>query len=238
MKLIISCNQCNNLTNSKVEIVDDGTYHLTCENGHTSVVFMQEQQFEILFEMGMLTLLDGYTREAVSSLAASIERFHEFCIRMILAKNKIDANQVEQGWNLLSKQSERQLGAFYLLYLNEFKVSPPAIKNSWIKFRNDVIHKGHFAKEEKVIEYAKYLFEYMIGIIKTFREECWEGYGTVVTRNQENYYSKNSFEAGKISIMSSSTIFDLTNSEFSLETGTFENTLANLKAKINQVYSK
>ncbi|MFE7821807.1 hypothetical protein ACFU1R_27005 [Priestia megaterium] len=238
MKLIISCGQCDFLTSSKVEFTDDGIYNLTCEKGHETVVFMQEQQFELLFEMGIMALFDGYPREAVSSLAASAERFHEFCVRMILAKNEIDGHQVEKGWKLLSKQSERQLGAFYFLYLSEFKVTPPIIKNNWVEFRNNVIHKGHFPKEEKVIEYAKYLFKYMIETLKVFREQCWDGYGTVVTRNQEYYHSKSSFEKGHKSGISIPTMFNLTSSDDLFGKESFENELSRLKAKINRVYSK
>ncbi|MEC1437434.1 hypothetical protein P9D57_01440 [Bacillus sonorensis] len=69
----------------------------------------------------------------------------------------------------MAKQSERQIGAFYYLYLNEFNEPPEPVLLKWIKFRNDVIHKGMIPNHEKTTQYAEYIFYYIIGILKKIR---------------------------------------------------------------------
>ena len=39
---------------------------------------MNNLKFELLFELGINALIDGYPREAVSSFASALERFYEF----------------------------------------------------------------------------------------------------------------------------------------------------------------
>ena len=64
------------------ELLDNLTFRTVCPNGHESVIVAEAQKFEVLYDMGISALLDGYCREAVSSFAAAQERFHEFCIRV------------------------------------------------------------------------------------------------------------------------------------------------------------
>lgn len=44
------------------------------------MIILQESKFELLFEMAVIAFIDGYYREVVASLAASIERLYEFYI--------------------------------------------------------------------------------------------------------------------------------------------------------------
>ena len=89
MKLRINCMQCfqeSGIPSDElmpVEMRDDGLYNVTCSKGHTTVNAIQEQKFEVLFDLGAMALLDGYPREAVSSIAASLERFYEFYVQVI-----------------------------------------------------------------------------------------------------------------------------------------------------------
>jgi hypothetical protein len=57
--------------------------------------------------------------------------------------------------------TERQLGAFYYLYLNHFKKTPPSLSGDDVKFRNDVTHKGKMPKYDKSTQYAKKVYEYI-----------------------------------------------------------------------------
>jgi hypothetical protein len=65
------------------KLTDDGTYEVRCGRGHISSVRLLNAKFELLFEMGLNALVDGYGREAVSSFAASLERFYEFYWRCV-----------------------------------------------------------------------------------------------------------------------------------------------------------
>src|SRR2546425_10183395 len=92
-----------------VEFRDDGRYQVTCPKGHTGITILQEQKFEILFEIGAYAIADGYYREAVSSFTASLERCHEFFIRALMFESKIDPDVIDSSWRAVSAQSERQL---------------------------------------------------------------------------------------------------------------------------------
>jgi hypothetical protein len=86
-----------------VEFRDDGRYEFTCPEGHTNVSSLQEQKFELLFEIGAFAIRDGYYREAVTSFASSLERFYEFFIKAALYEKGIDAGIVEESLKLANR---------------------------------------------------------------------------------------------------------------------------------------
>lgn len=63
MKLLMPCMACfqelGKPTNEFVtlEFHDDGHYEVCCSRGHTSVTILQQQKFEILFDIGLMQLL-------------------------------------------------------------------------------------------------------------------------------------------------------------------------------------
>lgn len=140
-----------------VETRDDNVYKLECRKGHKTLAFFQKPKFEILFDLDAMALLDGYQREAVSSFAASLERFYEFCIEVFLENKSITTEQYSNIWKLVSNQSERQLGAYYFLYLCEFNETSIPFGNNQTSFRNKVIHKGYIPTGNEVMKYAEYV---------------------------------------------------------------------------------
>ena len=71
---------------------------------------LESTKYSILFDFGLVAIMDGYYREAVSSIAASLERLYEFFIRVVCTKHDIPFKYVEENWAHVAKQSERQLG--------------------------------------------------------------------------------------------------------------------------------
>jgi len=147
MKLLIACKECAiesppSLNPAFLDIRNDGLYEFTCTKGHKSVLAVQEQKFEILYEIGANAILDGYYREAVSSFSASLERFYEFYVKVICLVRDIAEVSIEETWEKVSQQSQRQLGAFICSYLIEKKCPPKILSNKWQKFRNNVILLG------------------------------------------------------------------------------------------------
>src|SRR4030095_14773427 len=100
-----------------LQINDDNVYEFTCSKGHKNALIHQEEKFELLFESAVYAITDGYFREAVSSMASSIERLYEFAIKVIAVKNGIDLPLLRNSWKQINNQSERQIGAFIFLYL-------------------------------------------------------------------------------------------------------------------------
>src|SRR5690242_5124238 len=94
------------------DLEENGVYELTCEKGHLTIYGLQNFRFQLLFEMGLGAILDGYYREAVSAFASAVERFHETYIRIVAESNGTPAAAFDASWKHMRKQSERQLGAF------------------------------------------------------------------------------------------------------------------------------
>ena len=59
-------------------------------------------------------------------------------------------------WKLVSKQSERQLGAYLVNHAFEFGEIPPTLpkKPDLQKFRNDVVHNGVIPTEQRAIVFG------------------------------------------------------------------------------------
>ncbi len=194
MRLAITCMACFQADGKpsdeavSVEMRDDGLYSVTCRRGHTTITAIQEQKFEILFDLGAMALLDGYPREAVSSIAAALERFYEYCIQVISLKHGIAYELFTVAWKPLSRQSERQLGAFLFLYLLENKRAlDPSIVDAkpsvsfaaanrltWTEFRNNVIHKGYIPSTDEVLAYGDLVYQFIYRLIKELRSTSAE----------------------------------------------------------------
>ncbi|PPC99706.1 MAG: hypothetical protein CTY31_07275 [Hyphomicrobium sp.] len=191
------------------ELQDDGSFKLKCRNGHETRIALQEQRFEYLMELAANAILDGYFREAVVSFASSLERFIEFYIRVVLKNKNVRDEVINTTWKQLSKQSERQLGAYMMLHLAERGMTAPILSNEYVKLRNEVVHKGKVASREEAIRYGNAV---LITIIPTL-EELKENYRDsieAVTRNHI-YTVHNAYTSGTVtSTMSYPTIVSLT----------------------------
>lgn len=145
-----------------LQITEDGAYSLNCPNGHKSVTCLQEQKFELLFELGAHAIADGYFRDAVSSFTVSLERFHEFYVEVVSLKNGVSQDLFSEAWKQVSKQSERQLGAFAMLYVNEEHREPPILDNSNRELRNRVVHQGWIPSRAQAIGFGQAVQELII----------------------------------------------------------------------------
>ena len=89
MKVLLTCMDClqeNGIPDFRPVVVtvnDKRFFKMTCPNGHQSLTVIQQPKHEVLFELGMNALVDGYPREAVTSFASCLENFYEFCINQI-----------------------------------------------------------------------------------------------------------------------------------------------------------
>jgi len=155
----------------------DGTCELSCENGHKTVVCLQQFPFEIHFQIGALALLDGYYAESTFAFAKALERFYEFCIKLFSLEDVLPG-VFEMTWKSIKKQSERQLGAFIFLYLKKFKECPPIFSDQKFssslkcsEFRNNVIHQGYLPSKDQAFAYGQMIFEYIQQLIVKLRKE-------------------------------------------------------------------
>lgn len=204
MKILIStyCDECSEEAEKRgnkylhntppeftpIELNENGIYSLQCPNNHTKWFFLQEQLFQILFDLGVLSVSDGYTREAVSSFATSLERFYEFIIKLILLSDNIHESLITKYWNVVSKQSERQFGSYLSLFSYKFNQLPPFPSNKWIEFRNDIMHKGKIPSESITIEYGQLISDLIFDILFLLKDYYKED----IHKNLLNVYKYNS----------------------------------------------
>ncbi|MFJ2285923.1 hypothetical protein ACIOUF_06045 [Pseudomonas iridis] len=163
MRLAVLCHQCcfNPVEPQErpyptyIEFRDDNRYEFTCEKGHKTITLLQQQKFELLFQIGAYAILDGYYREAVASFTSSLERFYEFFIKAKLLEDECPPDSLDAAWKTVSSQSERQLGAFVFLYMQSFKHPPTLLHPTKVTFRNEVIHKGKIPSREEAQNYGQ-----------------------------------------------------------------------------------
>jgi hypothetical protein len=152
-----------------MEFNEDNSYVIECSKGHKSESRLQNQKFELLFDMGAMALNDGYSKECVSTLASSLERFIEFVIKFVCTKHKIEVDNYIKMWKQMSNQSERQLGAFYALQTIEFGYPKFILDNNKVGFRNKVIHKGYIPSKQEALEFGQYVLDFIITCSKKLK---------------------------------------------------------------------
>lgn len=185
MKLIASCITCMKEASEAhlstgistsvkfiyAEMDNNGVLYLTCDREHKSALIHRSRKHQILFQSGCYALLDDYTNEAVSSFSAALERAYEFFIRVAYRKLGVSSTLLESSWKDIALQSERQYGAFVILYsvvAGESFNLPDKIP----QLRNKVIHRGYIARFDEVFEYAKGIFSIIRTIMHILKDKC------------------------------------------------------------------
>ncbi len=162
---------------SKVcSVTDDGVYEFVCKKGHKTKTVLRTPKHEVLFNIGAHAYLDGYYREAITSFAASLERYYEFVLRVI-AREKEIVSQLKEMWSSYNfkNSSERQYGAFvstwlFLLGKNYTDLSKTKITDMAV-LRNNVVHKGIIPKAEDCIKYGQYVYDIWAPIETILKEK-------------------------------------------------------------------
>lgn len=163
MRVALQCPSCS-VTSPEQFTVDllpknDCVYEIECPRGHRFHANILYHEFQKLFEVGVNAFADDYYREAVGAFAASYERFLELFIRIVMKAGGTQEDALASGWKKISRQSERQLGAFIVLYVLEFGSQPPLLPNSQIELRNKITHQGYFPSKEESLDYGAAVLE-------------------------------------------------------------------------------
>lgn len=191
MRIEINCNVCSrDKSEEKSSFVrytrlcsvrDDGIYEFECPEGHRSITVLRTPKHEVLFAIASNALLDGYLRESIASFAASLERFYEFAIRVICRAKSIHQQDIEKFWKPVSKQSERQLGAFTMLWFVEMGAPPDLLPNKMVELRNQVIHQGKVPTYQECIKFGQAIIDVISPIegkmldrfLDSHKDECF-----------------------------------------------------------------
>jgi hypothetical protein len=146
------------LQSDEAEYYDDGVALVECRFGHKTAVIVQSSKTEILLSSAADALSRGFTFEAVASAAAALERFYEFSLQVFFNSKGKSTEHFKAFFNGMSRQSERQLGAFLLFHEFEFG-TPFKPDQDMTAFRNSVIHKGEIPTIVSSEEYCSYVYD-------------------------------------------------------------------------------
>ena len=142
------------------EMDDHGYIHVTCTKGHVGIVTFDSRRHQVLMESAACAFLDGYTNEVVAVMATALERAYEFYLRVSCKAKSIASATFEAAWKPMASQSERQFGAFQILYLLDHGAAfclDPKIPD----IRNKVVHKGRIAREQEALEFAEQVYTHI-----------------------------------------------------------------------------
>lgn len=168
MKIYTKCAVCEGdptieleSTIVKVSPQDDSIYNIECSNGHKTKVYSGLKKFELLVDMGVIAFREGYLREAVLNFTSAFERFLEYSVLVYVSARGINIKEYNKYWKDVKNQSERQLGAYYALYLAEHGKTNP-VDSDQAGFRNRVVHKGHIPSEKQSLDYMSYIYKFIV----------------------------------------------------------------------------
>lgn len=132
----------------------------TCPNGHINRVAPQTPPFDLLLRWAFEDFTDGNYAAAMANFASSLERFIEFSYKVIQKANGLSIDEINDFWQPLSKNSERQLGAFIGLYNSILHKSPFNINKygKMANYRNSALHAG-IRNRNETEKYGQYVIE-------------------------------------------------------------------------------
>ena len=108
LNLQVTCTECAKeyelprLEMYKFAYNDSLTAVIKCKYGHESLMVLQNEKFEVLFDFACEAFLKGDYRNAVFNAADALERFYEFFVKVIMIKNKVTKEQVQEAYKIRS----------------------------------------------------------------------------------------------------------------------------------------
>jgi hypothetical protein len=177
MKIRLVCHDCTfpkdggpvDMRLYDMPVRDDGVYHLTCKRGHTTATITQGEKFDVLIDIAINAIIDGYFREAVASATSSLERFYEYFVRVVCADSDIPLPELERAWKHVRNASERQLGMFVACHILHTQQSPELLSAEKVAFRNDIVHKGRIPTKKEAVAYIDAVFLVVLPILANLR---------------------------------------------------------------------
>jgi hypothetical protein len=160
MKVIAPCQKCTIPPAAAVmvtgELDNDLLAICSCPNGHRYLVHQARSAPEVIYSAGARAFLAGFYSESVVTLTAALERGYELFVKVFLIARGGACSDIEEFWKELRNSSERQLGAFCVIYFfatgSPWKPDPKQAE-----FRNKVAHKGYIATREEAHRYGEYV---------------------------------------------------------------------------------
>lgn len=176
MKIFTMCMECQKELGYPsfepiiTDYYEEALAFIKCSRGHKSAILLQSQKFEILLESAANALIEGYTLEAASSLSSAYERFFEFAINVFCKKSNVSKESIDEMFKQVSKQSERQIGAFLFLHLFVFG-KHYTLNKKIPELRNKIIHQGYIPTPDEVIKLGELIYQEIVTITNLLSTE-------------------------------------------------------------------
>jgi hypothetical protein len=168
--------------NYSMPYYDDMIVRFECSRGHKNLCAIDGQKFEVLLESGADALHSGFTLEAAATFSAALERFFEFCTKVMLVHKEMDMALFDEMFKEMARQSERQFGAF--MALHALVLGIPFVPNKDIApFRNSVIHKGKIPTPEDAQTFCGNVYSEIFRTADLLRQNCQKAINTVTAED-------------------------------------------------------
>jgi hypothetical protein len=195
MQIFAMCMECQKVLGHPsfepffVPYYEDRIAHITCSRGHKSVYVIQSQKFEVLMESGVNALAAGFTLEACASFSTALERLYEFALKVLATHCDVTEEAYNETYKEMSRQSERQLGAFLVLFALQFG-SAYKPNRSIVEFRNSVIHKGLIPTPQEAHEFCSKVYSEILCVTERLQANLSEAMTRVVSADLQERYAK------------------------------------------------
>ncbi|MFN7610998.1 MAG: hypothetical protein ACK5QX_08700, partial [bacterium] len=168
MRIRHYCTKCKNYDEEEIlniqPIPQDFVVRINCKKGHNQIIYLTNPLYSILFDNSVIALKEKNYRGCIFEAASALERFFEHALRILIIPHKDigDMEKVKQynaAWKLIKNMSERQLGAFVMLFHKTTSQSPVLLSEKLINLRNNTIHKGYIPDEGEALQFIGSIYE-------------------------------------------------------------------------------
>lgn len=145
-----------------------------CLNGHKNLVYFQINRAEALLEQGLESFINHNYRDSIANFSSGLERLYELTIFVILRESGLSEELICLCRQFLKRRSERELGAFVVLYACRFGHSPLGNQKDFesrVRVRNDLVHNGDLPGKEKARKFGEFALDVFHRIMKDLCEE-------------------------------------------------------------------
>jgi hypothetical protein len=137
--------------------------------------------YSILYDNSIIAYQEQNYRSCIFEAASALERFFEHAIRILIIPHKDIGNKenlisYESAWKEIRNMSERQIGAFIMLFNKATNQIPILLSEKHVSLRNKTIHKGYLPEENEAYLFMTNIYEIIQTnrlIIKAHDEEAF-----------------------------------------------------------------
>jgi hypothetical protein len=118
---------------------------------------------------------------------------YELFLTVASKQKGMSDDMLAKAWKEVSKQSERQLGAFIFLHSAEFLSPPELLPNKMIHFRNNVTHQGLIPTRAEAVQFGQAVLDVIRPVLIRTQERC-------AAEIEQQTWKKLNYEAVQLSL--------------------------------------